>query len=288
MDIIIHAKVAILSALSSASLILVLSSYLNSELNDYTYPCTAACLVFHIYLLSKVVAIPLFEVAWRAYFLGSVFSAGILMSVSCPPLFFSAGLYLTVLSLFHFGEYLATALFNPSTLKVESFILNHSLAYNIALLTSWIEHGIYLYFMPESVHVTSKLITVVGFVLCLVGDGFRKLSMYTAGKNFHHKVQFRKKTNHVLVTNGVYSLVRHPSYTGWFCWSVSSQILLGNPICLVCYAIVSWKFFNERIYDEECALIHFFGNQYIEYKRNVPSGIPFVKGVVFQTRRTSD
>ena len=53
-----------------------------------------------------------------------------------------------ILSTFHFGEYIATALFNPTELKLEAFILNHSLEYNLALLLSWIEYGIWLYFFP--------------------------------------------------------------------------------------------------------------------------------------------
>jgi hypothetical protein len=41
--------------------------------------------------------------------------------------------------------------------------------------------------------------------------------------------------------------LRHPSYFGWFWWVVGTQALLTNPLCLVGYTIVSWKFFDARI-----------------------------------------
>lgn len=60
---------------------------------------------------------------------------------------------------------------------------------------------------------------------------------------------------------------------------LGTQVTLANPICLVGYIWASWKFFEDRIHDEEITLVHFFGDEYIEYQKNVPaSGVPFVKG----------
>ena len=59
---------------------------------------------------------------------------------------------------------------------------------------------------------------------------------------------------------------RHPSYAGWFMWSLGSQLILVNPICLLAYAYVSFSFFSERIYCEEFMLLKFFGNEYREYQ----------------------
>ena len=81
-----------------------------------------------------------------------------------------------------------------------------------------------------------------------------------------------------MVTSGVFSYVRHPSYVGWFLWSLGTQIVLLNPICLILYGVVSWLFFNERIYIEEHSLLRFFGDDYSDYQKKVPSGIPFVRG----------
>ena len=101
--------------------------------------------------------------------------------------------------------------------------------------------------------------------------------MFTAGSNFSHMVEYRKERGHKLVTKGVYSLWRHPSYAGWFYWSIGTQIVLLNPICLVGYMLAAYQFFKQRIRDEEQILIEFFGVDYIEYKNRVSScGIPFL------------
>lgn len=74
------------------------------------------------------------------------------------------------------------------------------------------------------------------------------------------------------------------------CFSVSSppsailfflllQVMLCNPICIVGYSIASWRFFRERIEEEELSLIHFFAEDYVEYKRKVPTGLPFISGI---------
>ena len=62
--------------------------------------------------------------------------------------------------------------------------------------------------------------------------------------------------------------------TALFCF----QIMLCNPCCLVGYTIVSWRFFNERIYEEEIYLLNFFGEDYLDYQRRVPTGLPFITG----------
>ncbi len=51
-----------------------------------------------------------------------------------------------------------------------------------------------------------------------------------------------------------------------------------NPFCLVGYTLVSWKFFKERIYEEEIYLLNFFGKEYIDYQKKVGTGLPFIEG----------
>ena len=61
--------------------------------------------------------------------------------------------------------------------------------------------------------------------------------------------------------------------------SYSTQVTLVNPICLVAYIHASWKFFDDRIHDEEITLIYFFGDDYLDYQKKIPAtGVPYVKG----------
>uniref|UniRef100_A0A9L0K2K0 Protein-S-isoprenylcysteine O-methyltransferase n=2 Tax=Equus asinus TaxID=9793 RepID=A0A9L0K2K0_EQUAS len=185
--------------------------------------------------------------------------------------------YMCSLSLFHYSEYLVTAVNNPKSLSLDSFLLNHSLEYTVAALSSWIEFTLENIFWPELKQIT--WLSATGLLMVVFGECLRKAAMFTAGSNFNHVVQNEKSETHTLVTSGVYAWFRHPSYVGWFYWSIGTQVMLCNPICGVGYALTVWRFFRDRTEEEEISLIHFFGEEYLEYKKRVPTGLPFIKGV---------
>jgi len=219
-----------------------------------------------------------YEVWWRGCLLGVVLSLGILLSSSYAAggLYFGLGWYVIFMSLFHYLEYLVTALTNPLNLSTDSFLLNHSMAYGLAAAASLVEYFLELYFCPGMKQWLA--VSAVGAVGCAAGDTLRKLAMFHAGANFNHIVQSYKQDDHQLVTQGVFAHVRHPSYVGWFYWSICTQLILCNPFCLMAYTAVSWKFFSERIYMEEYTLLNFFGEQYRKYQCQVPTGLPFIRG----------
>lgn len=117
--------------------------------------------------------------------------------------------------------------------------------------------------------------------MCLLGEVLRKWAMLTASRNFTHLVRDTKEDGQYLVTSGPYSTFRHPGYAGWFWWSVGTQLVQVNPFCAIAYCLAVYKFFKSRIYYEEICLISFFGLDYIEYQKKVPStGVPFVRGYI--------
>lgn len=220
--------------------------------------------------------LPHSSVTARSAFLGALFGTAVILSVGEAPWCYF-GWYLASLSLFHFSEYAMVAIYSPDKLSVDSFLLNHSPEYQIAAFASWLEFALELWLLPQIKNIF--IVSSVGLLLMVGGDALRKLAMITAASNFTHLIQTKKDKNHVLVSNGIYGICRHPGYAGWFWWSAGTQVTLANPVCLVGYIWASWKFFEERIHDEEITLIHFFGDEYIEYQKNVPaSGVPFVKG----------
>lgn len=108
------------------------------------------------------------------------------------------------------------------------------------------------------------VISYFGCAICIAGEVLRKTAMLNAGTNFNHlvcihisillshilifhiyfsKVQYEKAEDHVLVTSGVYSLFRHPSYVGWFYWSIGTQVSdLGGQFSSQVYCIlVVWE-----------------------------------------------
>lgn len=186
------------------------------------------------------------------------------------------GVYITVLATFHYTEFVSIAWINPTTLSIDSFILNDSIAYGIAACSGWIEFITERSYFPTWKEPSS--ISYFGLILCIGGEVLRKSAMFTAKHNFNHIVQSEKMDNHELVTYGVYRLCRHPSYVGWFYWSIGTQLILQNPFCLLAYAVASWKFFHDRILFEEITLLNFFGEDYLEYQKRVGTGLPFISG----------
>ena len=91
----------------------------------------------------------------------------------------------------------------------------------------------------------------IGVVMICVGHFFRVSAMFTAGQSFHHIVQDEKADTHVLITHGVYSIVRHPSYFGWMLWAVGTQFILYNPFGIVIFFAAAVTFFRNRIPYEE-------------------------------------
>ncbi|XP_065175089.1 protein-S-isoprenylcysteine O-methyltransferase-like [Sycon ciliatum] len=216
-------------------------------------------------------------VSFLAGFLGCCTSIGIqVATVGYDTRLFYLGCYIIALSFFHQSEYVTTALFNPHRLSLDSYILNHSREYHIAAVVSWTEYSLESWLAPSL--KTYHWLALLGLVLVASGEFLRKAAMFTARSNFSHIVAFRKRSDHELVTHGVYSLSRHPAYMGWFYWSIGTQVLLCNPVCTVAYAAASWSFFNERIEEEEIALLNFFGRHYVEYQQRVGTGLPFISG----------
>eukprot|EP00096_Caligus_rogercresseyi_P014229 TRINITY_DN6727_c0_g1_i1.p1 TRINITY_DN6727_c0_g1~~TRINITY_DN6727_c0_g1_i1.p1 ORF type:complete len:278 (+),score=45.81 TRINITY_DN6727_c0_g1_i1:39-872(+) len=244
---------------------------------------TAISLIFLAHLIGSslliptVLSLPAFPrvILQIGTFLGWSFSLGLSLLPIAP----CFGTYLIFLSLFHYSEFLVTAISNPKNLSKDSYLINHGKEYGLALLLSWVEYFTEHYCFGKTFGVLSGL----GVLLCLLGDGIRKTAMLQAGASFNHIVQSDRKGDHILITEGLYSLSRHPSYVGWFIWSAGTQVILLNPICFVVYVLVTWSFFNERIYYEEYTLLNLFGEPYRKYMERVPVGIPFIKGYPSKT-----
>ncbi|CAD6184502.1 unnamed protein product [Caenorhabditis auriculariae] len=141
--------------------------------------------------------------------------------------------YCVVLSVFHLSEYVFTALSNRRSLQPDSFLLNHSYGYWGAAALSWAEFSLEYYALPMLKNVN---VSMIGVLFCLVGEVIRKAAMLQAGNGFTHRLAMAKRPDHKLITDGIYGFCRHPGYTGWLIWSVSTQLVLCNPFCCVIYA----------------------------------------------------
>jgi len=209
-----------------------------------------------------------------AFGLGIAIGLGYVLA-TMSNLFVDFGLYLIAVSLFHLWEYIYVCIYHPLDVTADSFMVNHSRHFNIALVLGWAEYFIEWYRFPWL--KGNWPIYSIGFIVLVGGQLLRTVAMMTAGSNFSHYIAEDKEDDHKLVTYGVYSVFRHPSYTGWFIWSIATQVVLANPFCIIAYAYAAWTFFRRRIAYEETTLVSHFGEAYKQYQKNVPSGIPLVK-----------
>ncbi|CAG9814389.1 unnamed protein product [Phaedon cochleariae] len=270
-------------AVKSFSLAIFLLSFVSifhlyfeiSSLTSYMVSCSSVLLVLYALLRLQFQGFN-YQIAIRAAILGTVFAIGIHVRLVAPPHIQIFGGYMCVMAFFHFSEFTAISIVQPKQVSIDSFVINHSPQYIAAAVMSWVEFFIEAYFCPGLKQL--YWVSNAGLVLCILGEVWRKTAMITAGSSFNHLVQHERSSDHVLVTHGIYSWCRHPSYVGWFYWSIGTQILLLNPLCVPAYAIVSWMFFKSRIYIEEITLLNFFGQSYCDYQLKVGTGIPLIEG----------
>jgi protein-S-isoprenylcysteine O-methyltransferase len=175
-------------------------------------------------------------------------------------------IYIGCLALFHALEFV----FTYKNRNFDSFLLNHSNEYNLAHLSAIIE-----FFFNETFTFV-KILPPVGIFITIFGQFIRSLAMITAGKNFTHEISTRKENSHHLIVTGVYSIIRHPSYVGFFLFTLGMQLILENLFCFFIFIFILFRYFKERIEFEEIFLLSFFP-QYKQYKENVWSGIPLIE-----------
>ncbi|KAG9103134.1 hypothetical protein FRC06_000129 [Ceratobasidium sp. 370] len=188
---------------------------------------------------------------------------------------YQIGFFVAAWAAFHWGEFAVTAGWNREKLSVDSFLLDNGKEYHIAHAVALIEFLLTRFFWPQSKSYT--IISIIGIVITALGQACRSLAMIHAATNFSHSVATYKVTAHRLVTDGIYSISRHPSYTGFFYWSLGTQLVLQNPISFILYLVLLRRFFTARIRFEEHYLVRFFGKDYEDYRARVGTLIPFMK-----------
>jgi len=119
------------------------------------------------------------------------------------------------------------------------------------------------------------LVTVIGFFLYLTGLLAREIPVKILGRYWSPNVEIREDQS--LIKEGIYRYLRHPYYL-LLLLELLGFTLVPNAyytffICLIFYTFIIYL----RIWHEEKALIERFGQEYIDYKKEVPGLIPLKK-----------
>jgi len=118
------------------------------------------------------------------------------------------------------------------------------------------------------------LIPYFGLVLIAGGMIFRFISILSLGRFF--TVDVTIYNDHIIKKDGVYRLIRHPSYTGLILSFLGFGISLNNWISLliICLPVISAMLYRIRI--EEKLLIDQFGIEYIDYMKKTYRLVPWI------------
>ncbi|KAF5325227.1 hypothetical protein D9619_009717 [Psilocybe cf. subviscida] len=150
------------------------------------------------------------------------------------------------------------------------------------ILTFLVAHG----GRPEALRLSP--VTIIGAAMMLSGSLIRVLTYRYLGRFFHYEASIQK--NHELIVTGPYSVVRHPSYTGfllshpgWFLWqfgagswvresglwnTVLGKIIVGSYAHTVIVGTL-WTVLR-RMKSEDDALKRQFGKKWDAWARDVP------------------
>ena len=83
--------------------------------------------------------------------------------------------------------------------------------------------------------------------------------------------------DHELVTSGPYQIIRHPIYTSMLCILLGTGVLL-TPLWLLALSLVVFLIGTEiRVRVEDSLLSSRFGDNFLNYRRNVRAYIPFIR-----------
>ncbi|MFA5297081.1 MAG: isoprenylcysteine carboxylmethyltransferase family protein [Lutibacter sp.] len=116
-------------------------------------------------------------------------------------------------------------------------------------------------------HIVSFLIGV--FLLSLVIKVSKNTGRTLA--KYGRKGKLKRMETNVLVKQGIYNYMRHPMYLGLFLFPVGIAFLIGSPSFILIIAPIEIIFMLIMIkLLEEPEAINKFGEQYLNYKKQVP------------------
>lgn len=121
-------------------------------------------------------------------------------------------------------------------------------------------------------HSSNVFLTILGIIMIITGLTIRITAIHTLGKFF--TATARITNQHVLITSGPFSVIRHPSYAGAILVITGVPVFLNNLITFFSTLLLLILVYHFRIKSEEEILISTFGEKYLQYSSKVKKIIP--------------
>ncbi|GGG45080.1 hypothetical protein GCM10007332_03170 [Epilithonimonas arachidiradicis] len=133
----------------------------------------------------------------------------------------------------------------------------------------------YIHFEDFNLMMTTQnWIIYLGLVVLFIGILTRFLIIKSLGKYFTVDVTIRQ--GHKIKKDGIYSVLRHPSYAASLLTFLGLGLFLNNWLALFIAFIPPFLAFLYRIKIEEKALTEQFGQDYLDYKKSTKKLIPYI------------
>lgn len=118
------------------------------------------------------------------------------------------------------------------------------------------------------------LVRWIGVALCLMGGTLRIAPVFALGHRFSGLVAIQE--GHTLKTDGLYRIIRHPSYLGMLMTSLGWSLVFRCLVPGLILAAAIFLILIARMNSEENLLGEQFGDEYAAYKKRTWRLIPWV------------
>jgi protein-S-isoprenylcysteine O-methyltransferase Ste14 len=121
--------------------------------------------------------------------------------------------------------------------------------------------------------IVEVAVAVLTMTLAIGSVWFVSAAVRTLGKQW--SITARVLEGHKLITEGPYSVVRNPIYTGMFGMLLATGLAISHWIGLLIAIVVFAIGTAIRVHSEEKLLREAFGEEFEAYARKVPAVVPF-------------
>ena len=108
---------------------------------------------------------------------------------------------------------------------------------------------------------------IFAFSIWLFGRAYADL-----GRSWSPKIDITERQK--LVTDGVYSYIRHPVYAAMWLWAIAQSLLMENWVAGFSLAVCFLPLYLTRVPQEEKMLIAYYGEKYQAYMENTGRILP--------------
>lgn len=130
--------------------------------------------------------------------------------------------------------------------------------------------------LPMSDHTPFLIfLRLVGYLMIFSGLIISKRALKVLADNWSGMFVYRIKKGQKLITDDVYSFIRHPIYLAVILEATGFELIANSWLFLAIF-FISFGFFQYQIMIEEELLEKKFGESYSEYKKSVKKIFPFI------------